>query len=208
MRLPPRAGRSRRAIASLEFVLVFPFLLILVSVLFIVGRADVAKVQAVTGTRNQTWANRPGPSGSPLIWPHNPMNPPLSLPATQPVSLAPVISRQPGQAQSQVTLVANPWAFQSVPFPSASDQAIPHTSVLKMLPSPAGAALAATCQAMALSYPATGASAIQNFVGGLVKLVGNTAVQGVGWALVGSVFASYPGIKLLGAAYGKSGSYF
>lgn len=208
MRLPPCDSRNRRGIASLEFVLVFPMLLILVSVLFIIARADMARVMTVTGTRNHTWAKRPGPSGSPLNWPHNPMDSQLTLPATLPVSLAPVFAGPPAQAQSQVTLVANPWAFQSVPFPSASDQAVPHTNVLSMLPLQAGIVpgFGGLCQAMAQGYP--GGSSISNFVGSLVNLVGNTAVQGVGWALLGSLFASYPGIDLLGAAYGKSGSYF
>lgn len=202
MRLSPSAGRNRRGIASLEFVLVFPFLLILVSVLFIVGRADVAKVQTVTGTRNQTWANRPGPKGSPLNWPHNPMDSQLSRTATQPVSLAPVIARQTQQAQSQVTLVANPWAFQSVPFPSANEHVLPHTSVLSMLPSPAGPVLANTLVGLDQGLPDGPAlSMAASLIGSTV----NPSLLLAALPIITNPFSAYFGYNLLEAAQGNGG---
>ena len=64
MRRTPMNRPRRRAIASLELVLVFPFLLTIVSALFLIGKADLMKVQAVIDARRQTWRNRPNaPSG-------------------------------------------------------------------------------------------------------------------------------------------------
>lgn len=195
------SGRLRRGIASLEFVLVFPMLLAIVSILFVIAQAGSAKVHTATSARNQTWASRPSaPGGSPLNWPHTPMDSKIDVPASQTVSLGPVFSNQTRQAQSENTLVANPWAFQTVPFPANGPSAVPHTNVLSMLPALLlGTEIGDLCQAMAQAYP--GGSTIANFLQGLGE-VGNVAVIAAGGVLIGSIAASIPGAYLEAAALG------
>lgn len=56
----PRNQRTeRRGLASLEFVLAFPIMLLFASAVLWVGGAGIAKTKAAVDSRNQTWASRP-----------------------------------------------------------------------------------------------------------------------------------------------------
>jgi hypothetical protein len=135
MRRTPMIRPRRRGIASLELVLVFPMLLALVAGLFLIGRADLAKVAAATAARRQTWQERaqasPGPD---LLRPwHNPLDSQVSSLPVQSASMGPLFPGQTLRASSGDTLVANPWAFQAIPFPPLDKNMRPHTSVLALL---------------------------------------------------------------------------
>src|SRR5262245_31193820 len=119
MRRTPMNRPRRRAIASLELVLVFPFLLTIVSALFLIGKADLMKVQAVIDARRQTWRNRPNAPSGQLLRPwHNPQDSEISSLPQRAVTGGPPFSGQTFQAQSGNALIANPWASQAIPFPS------------------------------------------------------------------------------------------
>lgn len=126
----------RRGIASLEFVLVFPLLLALVAFLFAIAKAGVVKLQTVSQARQQTWAKRAqAKAKAPLDWlSHDPMAFKIDSMPQQPLNLGPVFSGEPHSARSTNTLIANPWAYEAVPFPSLDLNVYPHTSVLDDLP--------------------------------------------------------------------------
>ncbi|HZV06363.1 MAG TPA: hypothetical protein VE999_14885 [Gemmataceae bacterium] len=134
MRRIPMNRPRRRAIASLELVLVFPFLLSIVSALFLIARADVVKVRTATDARRQTWRNRPNAPSGQLLQPwHNPQDSEISSLPQRSVTGGPPFSGQTFQAQSRNALIANPWASQAIPFPSLDQNLKPHTSVLSLL---------------------------------------------------------------------------
>ncbi len=132
MRCATMIRPRRRGIASLELVLVFPMLLSIVCGLFLIARADVAKVQAATDARAQTWQKRPdAPSGQLLVAWHRPADSLISTLPQRAGSGGPVLKGLTWQARSGNTVVGNPWASQAMPFPAQQDKNIKiHTSVL------------------------------------------------------------------------------
>ena len=137
MRRAPRLRSQRRGIATLELVLLFPILLLIVSALYLIAREDVAKVQAATDARAQTWRKRPDAPGGRLLQPlHNPADSRVSTLPQRSVSGAPVFTGQTFQAQSGNTLVGNPWDSQDkgIPFrPRLQKNMVPHTDELAMI---------------------------------------------------------------------------
>jgi hypothetical protein len=124
----------RRGIASLELVLVFPMVLAIAAALFLIGRADVAKLAVATVARRQTWQERAqAPAGHRLRPWHNPLDSKISSQPVQSLSMGPLFSGQTRQAQSGNTLIANTWDFQAIPFPSLKKNMLPHTSVLALI---------------------------------------------------------------------------
>jgi hypothetical protein len=134
MRHAPVTCPRRRGIASLELVLVFPFVLTIVAALFLIAKLDVAKVQAATDARQQTWGQRGNaPAGQTLRPWHNPQDSQVSSLPQRAVVAGPPFSGQTFQARSGNTLIANAWDSPSVPFPSLSQDLKPHTNVLSMI---------------------------------------------------------------------------
>jgi hypothetical protein len=107
-------------------------LLTIVGALFMIARADVAKVQAATDARAQTWQQRPNaPPGQLLAAWHNPADSQVSTLPQRPVDGGPVFTGLIWQAQSGNALIGNPWASRAIPFPSQPNKNIKiHTSVL------------------------------------------------------------------------------
>jgi hypothetical protein len=108
--------------------------LTIAGVLFLIGRADMAKLAAATQARRQTWQERAqAPAGQRLRPWHNPLDSQVSSRPVQSVSMGPLFSGQTRQAQSANTFIANTWAFQAIPFPSLKKNMVPHTSVLSLI---------------------------------------------------------------------------
>lgn len=124
----------RRAVASLELVLVFPLLLILASMLIVVARAGIAKLGTVAQTRQQTWHNGDQKKTA------NPLSPVQDLQGSQansapqvPVALGPGFNGQPPQqATSKNAVIGDTWGYSSVPFASLQPNCQPHTDVLDL----------------------------------------------------------------------------
>jgi hypothetical protein len=112
--------------------------LTIAGVLFLIGRADLAKLSAATQARQKTWKNRDQASPGALLRPwHNPQDSlfPTGDQAVQSVSRSkgPLFPGQTLKGQSGNTLVGNPWASQAIPFPSLQKNMLPHTSVLALI---------------------------------------------------------------------------
>jgi hypothetical protein len=136
MRRPRTIHTARRGIASLELVLVFPFILAIVATLFLIGRADLAKVEAATSARAQTWRQRDqAPTGQALQPWHNPQDSQVSSLPQQPVLSGPPFAGQTWQARSGNSVIGNPWDYQGVPFPSLANNLRTHTSVFSLIAS-------------------------------------------------------------------------
>jgi hypothetical protein len=134
MRRPPMNLPRRRAIASLELVLVFPALLTIVSALFLIGRSDVMKLQTVIDARHQTWQKRANAPSGQLLQPwHKPEDSEVNSLPQRPITSGAPFSGRTFQARSGNTLIANPWAYQAIPFPSLDQNLKPHTSVLSLI---------------------------------------------------------------------------
>jgi hypothetical protein len=131
--------RPRRAIASLELVLVLPFLVAIVSILFVVAKADVVKLTAVTDARRQSWLNRTSENAKEELTPlqHPDRSEVVGAPQL-PVSLGPALGRGVQQATSRTTVVANAWNYPTVPFQSLPQNLQPHADVLTKMASTQG----------------------------------------------------------------------
>jgi hypothetical protein len=190
--------RVRRAMASLELVLVFPMLMGIVSVLFVIAQSDAAKVGMATAARRQTWAKRSqAPAGSPLSVSYDPMTSKIDSAPQNTVSLGPVFARRTLQAQSRNTLIANPWAFAAIPFPSLDQNVIPHTTVLSSIEG-IGVVASDICTLMELSYP-----------NGPVLNPASYVIEPVNYGLLAAggvlLVVPYAGWNLFAAALGRPG---
>ncbi len=127
----PNVRPVRRGIASLELVLVFPFLLSLVAGLFVIAWADVVKVGTTTAARNQAWQQRPQTTvGQPLGWQPKPLDGQINTGATNNVPLGPLYRGQVLQANSRNSLIANTWSNPTISFSSVGQTIKPHASVI------------------------------------------------------------------------------
>ena len=91
-------------------------------------------MQAAIDARRQTWqARRQAPSGDRLKPWHDPKDSQIGSQPQRPIVAGPPFSGQTFQARSGNTLIANPWAFQAIPFPSLDQNLKPHTSVLALV---------------------------------------------------------------------------
>lgn len=137
MRHPSILRRRRPAVAPVELVLVFPFLLTLVAALYLIAKLGMAKVQAANDARQQTWQQRvqadQTQNGDRLKPWHSPKDSQISTQPQQPVVAGPPFKGKTFQAQSGNALIANPWAFQSIPFASLDQDLEPHTEVLALI---------------------------------------------------------------------------
>lgn len=131
MKLYP-AQRRRRAMASLEYVMVFPFLLGIVCMLYAVARADISRLGAVTVSRRNTWLKADQTKDdNPLAPMQNLQKTQVGQPAPVPVSLGPLLfGGQVQQATSKTTTVADTWGFSTVKFASLPQNCQPHTDVV------------------------------------------------------------------------------
>src|SRR5579871_6645972 len=112
MRRPGTIATPRRGIASLELVLVFPFVLAIVATLFLIARADLAKVESATTARAQTWRGRDlAPTGQALQPWHNPQDSRVGSLPKLPVVAGMPFPGQTWEAVSGNTLIGNAWAY-------------------------------------------------------------------------------------------------
>jgi hypothetical protein len=133
MRLPI-GKKVRPGIATLEFVMVFPLLLLLVAGLFLIAQADVFKVATVTAARQQAWQQRPqAPDGGPLQLLPNPSDSARSATPQNSFAMGPPFRGQTAQATSSNMLIANPWSSKAIPFASLAQNLSPHTDVMKLI---------------------------------------------------------------------------
>jgi len=121
---------TRRGLASLEFVLAFPIMLLFASAVLWVGRAGIARTKAAVESRNQVWASRPNARPTDALsanwgvgngaqsktvsktykgWFSGAANPP---------------------AKSKHTLFAGTWDHRSLPFEPKRGLMTPHLSVM------------------------------------------------------------------------------
>jgi hypothetical protein len=158
MHRPRSFPRTRRAIASLELVLVLPFVLAMAGMLLVFARADVNKVAAATATRQQTWRNRPSADGGGAL--RLAQQPQRSEVSSAPKFALPVGKAIAGQIQpatSSNTVIGNTWNFAEVKFQPLPQNLQPHTDeigkVASDLPDPAPDALKKSFKALLLFDP-------------------------------------------------------
>jgi hypothetical protein len=121
-------------------------LMAIVTALFLVGKADVAKLAAVSKARQQNWIGRTtAPTGPDMLRPwHDPQGSefPAAAQALQsvPISAGPLFSGQTQtlQGQSANTIIANTWAntpgAPGIPFPPMQyKNMVPHTDALGLI---------------------------------------------------------------------------
>jgi hypothetical protein len=110
-------------------------LLAIVCGLFLIARADTAKVAAATQARQKTWQDRSQAfAGQPLRpWsdPRDSMT--GSVQTVQPGSMGPLFPGRSLKAQSGNTLVGNPWASDAIDFPSLDQNLRPHVTVFALI---------------------------------------------------------------------------
>jgi hypothetical protein len=127
-------ARSRRGIATLEYVLVFPMLLAMAAALFVMGRAILRKEVVASTARKDAWQKRPtAQPGHPLQLTHNPMNSAVDSTATKPVSLGKIFPGQTNQAESRAVVTGHPWVKEDLPFAPGQGILRPHGHELDLL---------------------------------------------------------------------------
>jgi hypothetical protein len=125
-----KAADRRPGIASLEFVLVLPFLLALVAGLFILGMGAEHKGHTIVAARHDAWRNRPqaAPGQTLQVW-ADPMASKVQATIRESYT-PPMVLRTTFWAESRNSLVANPWDFHAIPFAPGQGAFTPHLDPL------------------------------------------------------------------------------
>jgi hypothetical protein len=126
-------AHRRRGIAPLEFVFVFPLLLMLTAALFLIARADLSKSFSATDSRHRAWRDRPSVQPGPALTIDADIAPSLAKRTTlTPVEPGPLF---PGglQAESRSTLFAHSWDNRAVPYGPGHPAFEPHLTELGMI---------------------------------------------------------------------------
>ena len=127
------ARPSRRGLAPLEFVLVFPLLLALTAGLFLIARADLTKSFAATDARHRAWTARSEvPASEPLVITADPADSLASRTTDRPVPSGPLFAGG-FRAESRHAVFAHPWDFRAVPFAGGRPNFDPHRTELGMI---------------------------------------------------------------------------
>ncbi|HVK10374.1 MAG TPA: hypothetical protein VM597_16525 [Gemmataceae bacterium] len=123
---------SRRGMASLELVLVAPFLLALVTGLFLAGRAAIAKAGTATQARHDAFRNRETVSpGKPFGW-AGLADTPGEATATveRPVASGYMLRRTRFAARTEARVVGQPWDHRAIRYEPTGKAVGPHTREL------------------------------------------------------------------------------
>jgi hypothetical protein len=124
---------GRRGIASLEFVLVLPFLLALTAGLFILGMGAEHKGHSIVAARHDAWRNRAqAPPGRVLQLGADPLASKVQVVHQENYTPAFVI-RTNFTAESRNGVVGNPWDSHAIPFAPAQGNFTPHLDPLSKI---------------------------------------------------------------------------
>jgi hypothetical protein len=141
--------RSRRGMASLELVLVAPFLLALVTGLFLAGRSAIAKAGTATQARHDAFRNRETVSpGKPFGWAGLADTPgEASATVERPVSSGYMLRQTRFAARTEARVVGQPWDHRAIRYDPTGKAVGPHTKelgqMLTSLPGVGGVSAAA-----------------------------------------------------------------
>lgn len=126
-------GRPR-GIATFEFVLVFPILMMLVAALFLVARADTRKSLTATVARNEGW-NRTADAnpGKVLELGNAPADSIVTAAPTREVPRGPLFPRDTFTAKSRLSATWRTWDRRDVPFEPGRGWMVPHLKELGMI---------------------------------------------------------------------------
>lgn len=131
-----RPANARPGIATLEFVLVFPFLCAMVAGIFLVARADVHKTSVVTAARNEAWKKRPNANpGEILKLLNDPMKSEVSGEKTSdvPKPKSSLFAGPKFVAQGKNLSVGRTWDRKDLPFNPGRPHLDPHRDELTLL---------------------------------------------------------------------------
>jgi hypothetical protein len=112
MRTPRRAG-----IAPIEFVLVWPLLLLLMAGIFLIARAGIAKAAVATEARFVCWEKRRTANATePLVWDHNPRESEVTGHHKQRFASGVLFGANRFQAESHAFAMDKVWDYREQPF--------------------------------------------------------------------------------------------
>lgn len=118
----PATRHPRRAVATIEFVMVFPLLVFLVAALFLIARASIAKESAASGARYKAWAARPSAEpGQIYRVNHEPSDSRVSGQHRVTVLPGPLFRNERFTADSVGFAIDRTWDHRDVPFDRLGD---------------------------------------------------------------------------------------
>lgn len=123
-----------RGIATFEFVLVFPILMLLVASLFLVARADTKKSLTATMARNEAW-NRDTDAnpGKVLELGNDPADSIVTAAPTRELPHGPLFPKDTFNAKSRLSATWRTWDHRDVKFRPGQGFMVPHMEELFMI---------------------------------------------------------------------------
>lgn len=129
-----RRPARRRGIATLEFVIVFPMLLVMVAAIFLMARADVEKTFVVTNARNDAWQKRATANpGNVLKLLNDPAASEAKGAATHAVVRSNYYAPESFTAEGKATAVGKTWDKEHLKFTPGRPHLDPHRDELTLL---------------------------------------------------------------------------
>lgn len=123
-----------RGIATFEFVLVFPVLMMLVAALFLIARADTKKSLTVTVARNEGWNRDADASpGKVLELGNAPADSVVTATPAREVPRGPLFPKDTFNAKSKLAATWRTWDHRDVPFEPNRGWMVPHLKELGMI---------------------------------------------------------------------------
>lgn len=109
--------RRRTGIATIEFVMVWPLLLMLMAGIFLMARAGIAKAATATQSRAKAWdAKKKAPAGEPYVWDHNPRDSEVSGESRVTVAHGTLFPSDRFTAESSVFTIDKVWDYRDQAF--------------------------------------------------------------------------------------------